>query len=88
MIWLYGQPWFLDFEFFGRSLIEFFVRMLVISMACGAGLALGSVVASQIGDPLLGLGIGFWTVFFAATALMIPALARAFERFDDTVKNG
>jgi hypothetical protein len=78
----------LDFEFFGRSLIEFFVRMLVISMACGASLALGSVVASQVGDILLGLGIAFWAVFSTATGLMVPALAWAFERFDDTVKNG
>lgn len=77
----------LDFEFFGRSLIEFFVRMLVISLACGASLALGSVVASQIGDLLLGLGLAFWAVFSTATALMVPALAWAFERFDDTVKN-
>lgn len=78
----------LDFEFFGRSLIEFFVRMVVIGVACGASAALGIAVARLTGNLPLGLGIGFWIVFVAATATMIPALAVAFERFDDRGKNG
>lgn len=75
----------LDFEFFGRSLIEFFVRMLVISIAVGLSIALGSFVASQLGNMLLGLGIAFWAVFSTAIALIVPALAWAFQRFDDSV---
>jgi hypothetical protein len=75
----------LDFEFFGRALVEFFVRILVILSAFGVSIALSIVAAIPMGDGLLGFGMVTWAVFATATVLMVPALAGAFARFDDSV---
>lgn len=69
----------LDFEFFGRSLIEFLVRIVVIALAFALSLGLGQFLASVTGRILLGWQLGFWIVFSAATVALIPALAWAFR---------
>lgn len=61
MLWLYGQPWFLDFDFFGTNLRELFqVRPFNLSVAVWVGfLALfgiatddGVIMATRIGQSL------------------------------------
>lgn len=59
MLWLYGQPWFLDFDFFGTNLRDLFqVRSFDLSVAVWVGfLALfgiatddGVIMATRIGQ--------------------------------------
>ena len=72
----------MDFEFFGRSLVEFFVRTLVVSGVLFIGLLVGGLIGSLIRNQGMGVLIGFWLTSVTAIGMILPVMAWAFRRFD------
>ena len=71
----------LDFEFFGRSLIELFVRSWVVSVVMGVSLAVG-LVARELGGNFYGPAVlTCWLSACVMTLMMLPLLAWAFKKF-------
>jgi hypothetical protein len=72
----------LDFEFFGRALLEFVVRSCVLCAAGGLALVLGSWASSWIGSMRLAFFFASLLVFTMTTLMLLPCLSWAYRRFD------
>jgi len=71
-----------DFQFFGRFMVEMFLKMIVLAMCCGLAAGLGSAAYFLFGhSTIAALAVG-WTVLAAIAGTLVPCLAWAFRRFD------
>lgn len=72
----------LDFEFFGRSMIELLLRSTIIGLIAGLSLALALLINMAIGYALIAGLLSVWLVSLSLVTAMIPLLAWAYLRFN------
>jgi hypothetical protein len=71
-----------DFDFMGRTMVEFAVKASLLIGACGLAAGLGLVASRATDGSRLALAAAAWTTLTLTSLLMLPLLARAFRRFD------
>lgn len=70
-----------DFDFLGRTLVEFLLKTLIVFAAIGTAAGLGIKVMRATGNSWLSFGLIAWLVLTAIGLLTIPFLGLAFRRF-------
>ncbi len=72
----------LDFEFFGRILVEFSVKCFALAAACCLAVVAGMAVYLGVIESWAIAGSVAWLTLCLTTATVIPCLAWAYRRFD------
>jgi hypothetical protein len=70
-----------DFEFLGRSIVEFIAKTFFVFAAMGASGALGLVTFKMMGTTLVLSGLASWLTLMLIGLLTLLALQFAFRRF-------
>jgi hypothetical protein len=70
-----------DFEFLGRTLVDFILKTIIIVTAVIAAGAAGFVALNATGQSYLWLAITSWLVLTVIGSLTVPLLGIAFRRF-------
>lgn len=70
-----------DFEFLGRSLVEFIAKTILILAVAGAAAAVGMYAANDMGFSVILSTLASWTILAACGLLMLVAMQFAFRRF-------
>ena len=70
-----------DFEFLGRSIVEFIAKTIFIFAAIAASGAIGLVTLRKIGNSLVLPGLASWFTLAAIGLLALVAMQYAFRRF-------
>ena len=70
-----------DFEFLGRSIVEFIAKTLFVFAAMGASGAVGLVVFNLMGTTLVLAGLASWLTLTLIGCLTLVALQSAFRHF-------
>ncbi len=71
-----------DFQFFGRFMVEMFLKVIILAMCCGLAAALGSLVYFLFGHSWIAALAVAWLVLAAIAGAIVPCIAWAFRRFD------
>jgi putative ABC exporter len=71
-----------DFEFFGRMLVELTVKCLLISAACCLAAVLGAVAYRAAGQSWVLFGLVAWLVLSSIAIATLPCVGWAYRRFD------
>ncbi|MCG6899064.1 MAG: hypothetical protein LJE75_03585 [Gammaproteobacteria bacterium] len=71
-----------DFDFLGRTLVEFAVKTSLLIGACGLAVAAGKRVLDATESSWTAFAIVTWCTLALLAILMLPLLSRAFDRFD------
>lgn len=74
----------MDFEFFGRSIIELFIRSLLIGTAIGFSILGGGILANLGMTRLHATVLTAWLVVIAMAIFILPVMGWAFRRFPAT----
>ena len=70
-----------DFEFLGRSIVEFIAKTIFVSATIGASGAAGLVAFNMMGNTLVLLGLASWLTLTLIGLLTVVAMQFAFRRF-------
>lgn len=70
-----------DFEFLGRSIVEFIAKTIFIFAAIAASVAVGLVTLRTIGNSLVVPGLASWLTLSLIGLLTLVAMQHAFQRF-------
>ncbi|MBN2329133.1 MAG: hypothetical protein JXR73_18485 [Candidatus Omnitrophica bacterium] len=73
-----------DFQHFGRSMLQFFIRMITLFAIVGIAGGIGYLLYIITQIQSLGL-IASWILLFSAACSIVPWIALAFERFDPSI---
>lgn len=71
-----------DFEFFGRMLVEFAIKCSLIAAACCLAVILGAVAYRAAGQSWALFGLVAWLVLSSAAIATLPCVGWAYRRFD------
>lgn len=71
-----------DFDFFGRTLVELAVKSALLGLGCGLAAAAGIAAAPLLGGGWAGVAVVAWLSLTLLGAATLPALAWALRRFD------
>lgn len=70
-----------DFEFLGRSIVEFIAKTTIVFAAIAASIAVGLVTFRMMGTTLVLPGVASWLTLMVIGLLTLVALQYAFRRF-------
>lgn len=70
-----------DFEFLGRSLIEFMVKMTIVIVAVSVAFGVGALAFTTLGTTLVLPGVASWLTLASIGGLATIAMQYAFRRF-------
>jgi len=70
-----------DFEFLGRSLVEFIAKTIIILAAAAASVAVGLVTLTAVGTTLVLPALASWITFTLIGLLTLVVMQYAFRRF-------
>lgn len=71
-----------DFDFLGRTLVEFAVKTALLISACGLAATAGMLVLDATERSWPAAALVTWCSLVLMALLVLPVLSRAFERFD------
>jgi len=71
-----------DMQHIGRNMVEFFAKMLVLALCCGAAAALGALVYWISGESWVAALAMSWLGLLFCGCLLVPCIAWAFRKFD------
>jgi hypothetical protein len=72
----------IDFDFLGRTLVDFAVKTTLLVSGCGLAAAAGMLVLNATQRSWLAFAVVAWLALVLIALLMVPALSRAYDRFD------
>jgi hypothetical protein len=70
-----------DFEFLGRSLVEFIVKTVVILVALSLAIGVGVLTLTTLGGTLVLSGLASWVALTLIAGLAVIVMQYAFRRF-------
>ena len=70
-----------DFDFLGRTLVEFLLKTVIVFSAVAAAAGLGIKVMHATGNSWLLFGLSVWAALSAIALFTIPLMGLAFDRF-------
>ena len=71
-----------DFDFLGRTMVEFSVKTALLLGGCGLAAAAGTVVLNATGRNWSAFAVVTWWVLMLVALLLLPLMSRAYSRFD------
>jgi hypothetical protein len=74
-----------DFQMMGRQAAQLILKAIVVVIGCLIAFAIAIPVHILTGGSLVVLAILAWTILALETAALVPAIAKAFRRFDPSL---
>jgi hypothetical protein len=71
-----------DFDFLGRTMVEFAIKTALLLGGCGLAVAAGIQVLNATGRNWLAFAIVTWCVLTLIATVLLPLMSRAYARFD------
>ena len=71
-----------DFDFFGRTFVEFMIKTIILSAACGLAIGVGLTVLQATGHSRLLFVLASWLTLLIVALSVLPLLGFAFRRFN------
>lgn len=77
----------IDFEFFGRSVVETLAKMLLLSVAIGVSIRFGKLVSDLLGHSQIGFYAATWVAMSFAASVAVLMVASVFKRSETAMEN-
>ena len=74
-----------DFQTIGRTMVEFAVKMLILTFCGGLAALVGAAAYFIAGRAWAAFAVAAWTVLSLTAISVVPALVWAYRRFDVSV---
>jgi hypothetical protein len=71
-----------DFDFLGRTMVEFMVKTALLLAGCGLAVAAGMRVLEATGRNWSAFAIVTWCVLMLIALLLLPLMSRVYSRYD------
>jgi hypothetical protein len=71
-----------DFDFLGRTMVEFSVKTALLLGGCGLAATAGTLVLNATGRNWSAFAVVTWWVLMLVALLLLPLMSRAYSRFD------